>query len=152
MEVMAQGGKDFTSVLDKSAEKDTGETEEIVTEDVKVINNDSEATPCIKGGALASGEEVNIWAFRNIGFILQYFAVGLIYGGLPATVYGFFLGYLNVPGYIYATATVVTTMPWSFKVLFGLLNDCLPIRGYRRKPYMVFGALVSKKNHAGPGD
>lgn len=139
MEVMAQGGKDFTSVLDKSAEKDTGETEEIVTEDVKVINNDSEATPCIKGGALASGEEVNIWAFRNIGFILQYFAVGLIYGGLPATVYGFFLGYLNVPGYIYATATVVTTMPWSFKVLFGLLNDCLPIRGYRRKPYMVFG-------------
>lgn len=136
---MAQGGKDFTSVLDKSAEKDTGETEEIVTEDVKVINQDSEATPCIKGGALASGEEVNIWAFRNIGFILQYFAVGLIYGGLPATVYGFFLGYLNVPGYIYATATVVTTMPWSFKVLFGLLNDCLPIQGYRRKPYMVFG-------------
>jgi len=129
--------------LDKSAEKDTDTgTEEIGgpvrEEDVKVINKDSEAE-CIKWGALASGEEVNIWAFRNIGFILQYFAVGLIYGGLPATVYGFFLGYLNVPGYIYATATVVTTMPWSFKVLFGLLNDCLPIRGYRRKPYMVFG-------------
>ena len=34
-----------------------------------------------------------------------------------------------MPGYIYATASVVTTMPWSFKVLFGLLNDCLPRLG-----------------------
>lgn len=35
---------------------------------------------------------MDIYAFRNIGFLMQYFAVGLIYGGLPATIYGFFLG------------------------------------------------------------
>jgi len=135
MEVEAPG-KDFTSVIEKGAEQEKVQVIDAV--DVKVINQDSEAD-CKKGGALASGEEIDIWTFRNIGFILQYFAVGLIYGGLPATVYGFFLGYLNVPGYIYATASVVTTLPWSFKVAFGLLNDCLPIRGYRRKPYMVLG-------------
>ena len=33
----------------------------------------------------------------RVGFLAQYFAVGLIYGGLPATMYGFLLGYLNVP-------------------------------------------------------
>eukprot|EP00931_Biecheleriopsis_adriatica_P071009 TRINITY_DN4485_c0_g1_i2.p1 TRINITY_DN4485_c0_g1~~TRINITY_DN4485_c0_g1_i2.p1 ORF type:complete len:620 (+),score=127.62 TRINITY_DN4485_c0_g1_i2:88-1860(+) len=88
---------------------------------------------------LAAGGEVNIFELRNSGFLMQYFAVGVIYGGLPSTVYGFFLGYLNVPGYVYATAGVVTSLPWSFKFFFGLMNDCLPICNYRRKPYMVFG-------------
>lgn len=126
-----EAANDFTSVVKGSHE--AAAAEEVA---VKVINHESEVT---KKSAIAEGEEVDIYAFRNIGFLMQYFAVGLIYGGLPATIYGFFLGYLNVPGYIYATASVVTTMPWSFKVLFGLLNDCLPIRGYRRKPYMVIG-------------
>ena len=31
------------------------------------------------------------------------------------------------------------TMPWSFKFLFGLMNDCCPILGYHRKPYMIIG-------------
>lgn len=90
-------------------------------------------------GALADGPEVNIFEIKNIGFLLQYFAVGVIYGGLPATVYGFFLGYLAVPAYIYATAGVIMNLPWCFKFFFGLMNDCMPIFGYRRKPYMVFG-------------
>jgi len=91
------------------------------------------------GTALAPGGEVDIFELRNIGFILQYFAIGIIYGGLPATIYGLFLGYLSVPGYVYATAGVITTLPWSFKFFFGMLNDCVPIAGYRRKPYMVIG-------------
>jgi Na+/melibiose symporter-like transporter len=91
------------------------------------------------GTALAPGGEVDIFELRNIGFILQYFAIGIIYGGLPATIYGLFLGYLSVPGYVYATAGVITTLPWSFKFFFGMLNDCVPIFGYRRKPYMVIG-------------
>ena len=75
----------------------------------------------------------------RVGFLAQYFAVGLIYGGLPATMYGFLLGYLNVPSFVYSTATTVVTLPWSFKVVFGALNDCAPICGYRRKPYMAIG-------------
>jgi hypothetical protein len=88
---------------------------------------------------LASGGVVNILTFHQSGYLAQYFAVGLIYGGLPATVYGFFIGYLNVPAYVYSTAGVIMTLPWSFKFLFGLLNDCVPIGGYRRKPYMCLG-------------
>jgi Na+/melibiose symporter-like transporter len=93
-------------------------------------------------GALANGGEVNIWEFKSVGFILQYFVIGFIYYGMPATIYGVFNGYLNVPGYVYSTAAVVVAMPWSFKFLFGLVNDLVPINGYRRKPYMVVGWLM----------
>jgi hypothetical protein len=73
------------------------------------------------------------------GYLSQYFAVGLIYGGLPSTVYGVFNGYLNVPAHVYATIATVMTLPWSLKFVFGLVNDCFPILGYHRKPYMVIG-------------
>jgi hypothetical protein len=88
---------------------------------------------------LSSGPAVNIYDKSNLGYLAQYYAVGLIYGGLPATVYGFFVGYLNVPAYVYSTSGVIMTMPWSFKFFFGAINDCCPIFGYRRKPYMVIG-------------
>jgi MFS family permease len=91
------------------------------------------------GGALSSLPEVNIFACRQAGYLLQYFAVGLIYGGLPATAYGFFLGYLSVPAHVYATVRVILVLPWSFKFAFGMLNDTRPIFHYRRKPYMVIG-------------
>ena len=90
-------------------------------------------------GALAKGGEVDLFAKRQLGYLLQYFSVGLIYGGLPATVYGLMLGYLNVPNYIYATVYTTITFPWSFKFVFGAINDCVPLWGYRRKPYMCIG-------------
>jgi hypothetical protein len=65
------------------------------------------------------------------GYLAQYFSVGVIYGGLPATTYGFLLGYLNVPSYVYSTCTTLLTLPWSFKLVLGALNDCVPICGYR---------------------
>ena len=79
---------------------------------------------------------------KNCGYLLQYYSVGIIYGGLPATLYGFFIGYMNVPSYVYSTASVIMTMPWSFKFFLGLLNDCVPIMGLRRKPYMCIGWTV----------
>lgn len=78
----------------------------------------------------------------RVGFYCQYFAVGIIYGGLPAMSYGFFLGYMNVPAYVYATASVINSLPWSFKFFFGFINDTVPIRGLRRKPYMILGWCV----------
>ena len=90
-------------------------------------------------GSLSSGGEVDVLSFRQLGYLMQYFAVGLIYGGLPATTYGLFQGYLSVPGHVYATARIIMVMPWAFKFAFGLLNDTVPILGYRRKPYMTLG-------------
>lgn len=60
-------------------------------------------------------------------------------GGLPATTYGFLLGYLNVPSFVYSSCGTIMTLPWSFKFLMGAMNDCVPICGLRRKPYMALG-------------
>uniref|UniRef100_K3W660 Transmembrane protein n=1 Tax=Globisporangium ultimum (strain ATCC 200006 / CBS 805.95 / DAOM BR144) TaxID=431595 RepID=K3W660_GLOUD len=30
-------------------------------------------------------------------------------------------------------------IPWSFKVFYGMLTDCFPLFGYRRRPYMALG-------------
>ena len=110
------------------------------TDQAPLLAKDKEASDGYgKGEALAEGPVVNIYEPRNAGYLMQYFAVGLIYGGLPATVYGFFIGYLNVPAHVYATSGVIMTLPWSFKFFFGMVNDCVPILGYRRKPYMCIG-------------
>jgi len=73
------------------------------------------------------------------GYLAQYFTVGIIYGGLPSTVYGVFMGYLAVPAYVNATVAMMMTMPWSFKFVFGMVNDTVPIFGQRRRPYMTMG-------------
>ena len=75
----------------------------------------------------------------KVGLLCHYFSVGLIYGGLPATCYGFLLGYLGVPSYVYNSMASILELPWIVKCLFGCVNDCVPIRGYRRKPYMAIG-------------
>uniref|UniRef100_K3WW90 Major facilitator superfamily (MFS) profile domain-containing protein n=1 Tax=Globisporangium ultimum (strain ATCC 200006 / CBS 805.95 / DAOM BR144) TaxID=431595 RepID=K3WW90_GLOUD len=36
-------------------------------------------------------------------------------------------------------ARALLGIPWSLKVFVGIISDCFPIRGYRRRPYMVFG-------------
>ena len=62
---------------------------------------------------LAEGGVVDIYHPSRLGYLAQYFAVGLMSSGMPATIYGFFIGYLNVPAYVYATAGVITSIPWS---------------------------------------
>lgn len=87
----------------------------------------------------APPEGLSVKGLARMAYLAQYFSVGLIYGGLPATTYGFLLGYLNVPSFVYSSCGTILTLPWSFKFFMGAMNDCVPICGYRRKPYMVFG-------------
>ena len=41
------------------------------------------------------------------------------------------------------TLMSLTSLPSCFKIVFGFLSDNLPIMGYRRKPYMVIGWMLS---------
>ncbi|KAE9161226.1 hypothetical protein PF005_g31329 [Phytophthora fragariae] len=63
----------------------------------------------------------------------------MVVGTLPGTIYPFLFNYLNMEGTQVMSATVLLNMPWSFKVFFGMLTDCVPIWGYRRRPFMVLG-------------
>lgn len=61
----------------------------------------------------------------------------MTFTGTPLTAYA--VGKLNIsPAQLNITGTMLA-LPWSFKVLYGLLSDCVPIRGKRRKPYFIIG-------------
>jgi len=79
---------------------------------------------------------------RMTGLYMQYYSVGLVCGALPSTLYGYFMGYLDVQSHVYVTAVQVVSLPWSFKFIYGIANDCLPIAGSHRRAYMVIGWTI----------
>ena len=93
-------------------------------------------------GALDNEGPINIYDWQYIGYLAQYFSVGMLLTGLPGTVYGVFQVYLNVPSYIQGAASSLITLPWSVKIFASMLSDGLPIAGLRRRPYMVIGWSV----------
>jgi hypothetical protein len=93
----------------------------------------------LEDGALRAGGRPDIWSRDYIGVLIQYVGVGMIYGTLPATVYPVLQRYLNMEGTQIVSASVLIKLPWSFKVFYGILSDCFPIFGYRRRPFMIIG-------------
>lgn len=91
------------------------------------------------GGTVPPAERDGAPPGPGAGFALQYAVVGVVSAAIPSAMYGFMLGYLAVPGYVYSAAVVTLSLPWSFKFAAGLLSDTCPIRGRRRKPYMAIG-------------
>ncbi|KAH9150036.1 hypothetical protein AeRB84_007049 [Aphanomyces euteiches] len=78
-----------------------------------------------------------------MGLFMQYGAIGVIYGLIPALSYPIFTVYLNLEGYQTSAYSVLVVIGWSYKIFFGALSDCFPIFGYRRKPYMVIGWIFT---------
>ncbi|KAK1940903.1 hypothetical protein P3T76_007609 [Phytophthora citrophthora] len=93
-------------------------------------------------GALREGGMPVLTSKDNLGLLFQYAAVGVVYGMLPATIYPFMQEYLNCSGSQVTAADQLVVMPWSFKVFYGILSDCRPIFGYRRRPYMLIGWTI----------
>ncbi|KDO29849.1 hypothetical protein SPRG_19730 [Saprolegnia parasitica CBS 223.65] len=93
----------------------------------------------IQADALRKGGSPNLYARENIGLLLNYACVGLVLGIFPSTIYPFMSLYLNMDGYQSTAATVLVGLPWSFKMVIGVISDSFPIRGYRRRPYILFG-------------
>ncbi|KAG3015901.1 hypothetical protein PC120_g11922 [Phytophthora cactorum] len=96
-------------------------------------------TPNIEDGALREGGMPVLTSKENVGLLFQYVVVGLVYGLLPGTIYPFMQNYLNCSGAQVTAAQQLVVLPWSFKVFYGILSDCRPICGYRRRPYMIIG-------------
>ncbi|KAK1940897.1 hypothetical protein P3T76_007603 [Phytophthora citrophthora] len=99
-------------------------------------------TPQLEDGALREGGMPVLTSKENLGLLFQYATVGLVYGLLPETIYPFMQNYLNCSGSQVTAAKQLVVLPWSFKVFYGILSDCRPIYGYRRRPYMLIGWCV----------
>ncbi|KAI9997070.1 hypothetical protein PInf_000503 [Phytophthora infestans] len=97
----------------------------------------------LEGGALRPGGPPNIYSRATIGILIQYGAVGVINGTIYGLVYPLLNNYLRMSGTATASARVLVRIPWTFRMFFGILSDCFPIWGYRRRPYMVFGWIFA---------
>ncbi|GAB9468608.1 uncharacterized protein PITG_05620 [Globisporangium polare] len=96
----------------------------------------------IEGGALRPGGAPNMYSKENIGVLAQFAATGVVYGTLLGVVYPFLNNYLRMTGTQTSSASALLALPWTWRVFFGIISDCYPICGYRRRPYVVIGWLV----------
>ncbi|KAK1940621.1 putative folate-biopterin transporter 4 [Phytophthora citrophthora] len=93
-------------------------------------------------GALREGPPADTRGKNYNGFLFQYVGAGLIYSVLYSIIYPFLNNYLRMSGIATASAYVLIALPWSLKTFFGIITDCYPIFGYRRRPYMVIGWAI----------
>ncbi|OQR88869.1 folate-Biopterin Transporter (FBT) family [Achlya hypogyna] len=93
----------------------------------------------LEDGALVDGGALYLFSREAFGLFSQYGAIGIIYGMIPSLSFALYTNYLGMEGYQTASYGVLVTTGWSFKVFWGMLSDCVPIFGYRRKSWMLIG-------------
>uniref|UniRef100_H3H8A7 Major facilitator superfamily associated domain-containing protein n=1 Tax=Phytophthora ramorum TaxID=164328 RepID=H3H8A7_PHYRM len=96
----------------------------------------------LEDGAIRPGGPPDLYSWRNIGLMAQYAAVGVVYGTMYSAIYPFLTNYLRMSGNETTSASVLITLPYTLKVFIGIVTDCYPIFGYRRRPYMLIGWAV----------
>lgn len=91
---------------------------------------------------MTESDEKNPWSKDHCGIPVNYFSVGVIYGGSVSVLYPLLVIQHGVTSSFYAASASLVTLFWSYKILFGILCDCFPIRGQKWKPYIVLGWAV----------
>ncbi|KDO27756.1 hypothetical protein SPRG_20394 [Saprolegnia parasitica CBS 223.65] len=104
-----------------------------------ILSSKHNAELDLESGALVEGGPLALWSREAFGLFSQYGAIGVLYGMLPVLSLPIYTVYLNMEGYQTASYGVLVTVGWTFKVFWGMLSDCVPIFGYRRKSWMLIG-------------
>ncbi len=94
-------------------------------------------------GALQVGEMAHPWTWKYFGMYYQYFVVGIFSGAMSPLMYPVFSFILGMASYSVKGGYQVMTVWWSLKIFIGACSDCVPIYGYRRKPYIIAGWVVT---------
>jgi len=87
-------------------------------------------------------QKTQLWRLKNLAVPLCYFTIGLLQGIIypMLNVYPLDLGATEAQQ---TTIWFLKGFPSCLKILFGFLSDSVPIFGYRRKPYMFIGWMIS---------
>lgn len=88
----------------------------------------------------------SIWSRDSRAIPLTYISTGLMYA-FPQAIIEFFPRALDASDAQLNTIAVVRALPWTFKVLFGLLPDAFPIHDQRFTPYLGTGCLIASFFH-----
>ncbi|GLD95466.1 hypothetical protein PINS_up004111 [Pythium insidiosum] len=88
----------------------------------------------------------SVWTPESIAIPVTYLCSGLLLS-FPQAYVEVFPRTLQASDAQLATIKVVRFLPWSIKVLFGVLPDNFPIRQQRFKPYILLGYGMSSLFH-----
>ncbi|GMI24020.1 hypothetical protein TeGR_g414 [Tetraparma gracilis] len=101
-------------------------------------------TPNRQGGHNATGVPpwlTDFYSLPNMAIPMSYFCVGIALQLIRTPLIVYFIHDLEATAAQVNVLFTVMAVPWCFKVLYGFLSDCVPIRGERRKPYLLIGWL-----------
>ncbi|KDO18123.1 hypothetical protein SPRG_16500 [Saprolegnia parasitica CBS 223.65] len=110
--------------------------------DAKAVDGDYDATKTpedLENGALREGDAPVYTSPEILAILYQYAMIGIVYGGVPAMKFPILASYFQLETNVLSSASALMTLGWTIKVFFGMFNDCFPIFGYSRKPYMFIG-------------
>ncbi|RHY28198.1 hypothetical protein DYB32_006399 [Aphanomyces invadans] len=126
------GGVPYSLQVDTSSSVD----------DSMILKDDYIVDTILEEGALVPGGALQLWSMEACALYAQYASIGIVYGMLPQLAYPVYAVYLRLEGYQVSSYSILVNMAWSLKIFFGMASDCIPIGGYRRKPWMVLGWLI----------
>lgn len=86
--------------------------------------------------------EANLFLWQNVAIFWTYFLVGFLQG-LSSVFLNVYPLDLGASAAAQVTIGTLSSLPASFKILFGFLSDSTPFFGYRRKSYMMLGWLIN---------
>jgi BT1 family len=131
-------------VVDVELEKPGSVTGSESDDDSDLKKEDSSGSLTAPGDkkVITDADEKNPWGKDFCGIPINYFSVGVIYGGSVSVLYPLLVVQHGVTSSFSAAASSLVTLFWSYKILFGILCDCFPIRGQKWKPYIVLGWIV----------
>lgn len=135
------GGVVDVDLEEKAASATGSESNEDSHADLKNDDSGSLTAPNDKK-TMTGADEKNPWGKDFCGIPINYFSVGVIYGGSVSVLYPLLVVQHGVTSSFSAAASSLVTLFWSYKILFGILCDCFPIGGQKWKPYIIFGWLI----------
>jgi hypothetical protein len=106
------------------------------------IDTDDKEDPEI----LDTDKEDNVYSLNpfgssNAAFNLGYFNVGVALYFLNTPVSYYLITVLGISSTQYSAYTALIGIPWSFKFIFGMVSDGVPILKYKRKSWLTIGWL-----------
>lgn len=96
-----------------------------------------------RSAAIREGPAPVLFSRECFGLCINNVAVGWVHAMISRAEYPFFNHYLHMDGFQLLAAFTLINLPFSMKTFFAILSDGCPLFGYRRRPYMIMGWLLT---------
>ena len=84
----------------------------------------------------------DLYCASNVAIATSYFVIGLVSSLISTPLNIYMVEVLDAEPQMQNTISILQTLPWSLKLVFGFLSDAYPIFGMHRKPYFFLGCML----------